>query len=199
MKTFRQFLLETPWLNHELGNWKEPMVSRYEHAFGKGEHISTTPSGHKIYKHSTRSGSVAFYATDADDKLHMTLETDERYADPRMHEINYVVAHEGNTIKAHDFYHHLITHDNVHLVSDKEHSPGGAKIWEKLSKMPGIKMTRLGGDNKERRMRMFGGWKRNYALGAPDTSKLNGQEFEDTINKIFADKKSSERFVARRA
>lgn len=46
----------------------------------------------------------------------------------------------GNKIPAHEFYHHLITQHDLHIHSDYSHSVGMKKVWEKLHKMPGIKM-----------------------------------------------------------
>ena len=43
-------------------------------------------------------------------------------------------------IPAHEFYHHLITNHAVHLHSDYSQSEGAKKVWERLHKMPGIKM-----------------------------------------------------------
>jgi hypothetical protein len=39
---------------------------------------------------------------------------------------------KGGSVKAHDFYHHLITHHDKELASN-EQSPGGHKTWADLS------------------------------------------------------------------
>jgi hypothetical protein len=43
----------------------------------------------------------------------------------------------GATVKAHDFYHHLIKKHNISLSTDKQ-STGGRNVWEKLRKKRGI-------------------------------------------------------------
>lgn len=57
-------------------------------------------------------------------------------------EISNLQGHPDSTLKAHEFYHHLLLAGHVHeLHSDKTQSPGGKKVWERLRKLPNVKMT----------------------------------------------------------
>lgn len=38
---------------------------------------------------------------------------------------------KGSSLKAHDFYHHLITHHNLILMGEAQ-SQGGKKVWDRL-------------------------------------------------------------------
>jgi len=53
------------------------------------------------------------------------------------HEIGCLSSHNKSTIKAHEAYHHLIT-KHKYILSGSSHTTGGAKVWKKLSGMPGV-------------------------------------------------------------
>jgi len=97
----------------------------------KGKLISKTKSGHKVYQTITpRSIRKEYHAVNPDTgAVDISVDGDERN---NVISNILLVANPGNTIKAHDFYHHLIMkHDKV-LVHDLL-SPGGKAVLKKLN------------------------------------------------------------------
>lgn len=92
------------------------------------EHISNTPSGHKVYRYGY-SGEASYHAVNPDTKkIDMSVSGKEKHG--VIHKI-LVLAGEKNTIKAHTFIHHLITHHNKTMTVDKM-SPGGKEVFKRL-------------------------------------------------------------------
>lgn len=138
MKTFKEFLLEVEEV--EGMSKKKKLSTEYkdeEHLQQHGaKHISTTPSGHKVYQTGTK-GSVRkeYHAVNPDTKkVDVSIDGDEHNG--VMSKI-LLKANEGNTIKAHEFLHHLTTHHNKTMKWDM-HSPGGKAVVQKLAKMKGV-------------------------------------------------------------
>lgn len=148
MKTFIEFLSEAPWINPDiesdkLSDGKEPETD------SKNRHvISKMSSGHvvKIKHYPNDSSYVSYTAHGQDDKLHMEVQGHKYNNKFNVGALN---AYEGSTVRAHELYHHLITHHDLHLHSDYEQSEGGMKVWKKLHKMPGIHMQSYNGSTEK--------------------------------------------------
>ena len=81
---------------------------------------------------------VAYYAVHKKTGIvHMSM---EGYRDPdKSINVTYLTGHPDTKIKAHEFYHHLITKHNETLKGI-DHSPGAVKVWQRLSDMDGLDM-----------------------------------------------------------
>lgn len=115
--------------------------------------LSKMPSGHSIYHRSfVNSGDHIenhYYVPDASGKTSLKLETSQerrgkrKYPEPgvfnKAEEIDKVASDSSNPDRpgAHELYHHLITHHDKMLTSFAQ-SPGGRKVWKKLSGMKNI-------------------------------------------------------------
>lgn len=116
-------------------------------------HVSSTPT-HHIFKHmqthefdekepmpKTEARDAKFLAIDRKTKkTHMYV---RGYYTPssKKFEINMLKGHPESTIKAHDFYHHLLLAGHVkELHSDATQSAGGRKVWKRLSHLPHVKL-----------------------------------------------------------
>lgn len=111
--------------------------------------ISKLPSGHSVYTHFKTNEHVAggsrHYEAVKDGVVHMAVqgafEKKERsHSDP--FEVVSVKGHPTSTLRAHDFYHHLIKNHGLTLHSATTQSPGGSHIWKELSKKDDIKVSR---------------------------------------------------------
>jgi hypothetical protein len=101
--------------------------------------ISHTPSKHLVVRqHDTdKSKRIVRYSAynPRTKKIDMTVNGKE-IKHPNGHrtlQIKKLAGREGGEIKAHDFYHHLITKHKVILQSDQQ-SEGGMKVWQRLKK-----------------------------------------------------------------
>jgi len=130
IKSFKQYITEVEnityssdkgvILNH-LNNEKD--LKEYD-----AEHISTTASGHKLYKYKYH-GKTSYHAVNPETKsIDMGIEGKEK--NDVLHK-PLIMANHGNTIKAHDFLHHLITKHDKTIVVDKM-SAGGKSAFQKL-------------------------------------------------------------------
>lgn len=96
-----------------------------------GKLISKTKSGHKVYMTVTKGTTRKEYHAVNPDTLKVDVSVDGNEKNNVISKI-LLKANPGNTIKAHDFYHHLIMkHDKV-LVHDLL-SPGGKAVLKKLN------------------------------------------------------------------
>lgn len=97
----------------------------------KGVLISRTKSGHYVYRTFTPGTSRKEYhaVNHNTGKVDVSMDGMER-----LNVISKIllVANPGNTIKAHDFYHHLIQHHNKVLVNDML-SLGGKIVLKRLN------------------------------------------------------------------
>lgn len=117
--------------------------------------LSKMPSGHSIYHKQNISGSDVtnhYYVPDADGKTAVKLETSQKFDKDKGkfdkgEEIDKVASDSSNPDRpgAHELYHHLITHHDKMLTSYAQ-SPGGRKVWKKLSGMKNINVH--GWDNE---------------------------------------------------
>lgn len=144
MKSFGQFLTEATIIRgdskghkyNEHVKSKKPM-SPEDHGFN---HIGETPH-HTIHQavHKTSNGPNGKYSEYiAHNKKtgHVDMHVDG-YA--RKHTNGHTTLHvstlsgrSDSKLKAHDFYHHLITKHN-HILVGSEHTEGGAHVWRKLA------------------------------------------------------------------
>lgn len=56
------------------------------------------------------------------------------------HNVESVASRDGASIKAHEAYHHLMGPKHRMIFTSKAQTAGGQHIWQKLSKMRGVKM-----------------------------------------------------------
>lgn len=138
MKTFKEFLIEVEEVEGMAK--KKKSSTEYEdeeHVIADhGKHISTTPSGHKVYQTGSKgSNRKEYHAINPDTKkVDVSVDGDEHNG--VLSKI-LLKANQGNTIKAHEFLHHLTTHHNKTMKWDM-HSPGGKVVVQKLAKMKGV-------------------------------------------------------------
>lgn len=143
-------LQEAPWINPELDNWKDEKPDDHlgDIDLKHYKHVSSA-HGHDIYKKETESGGykmkylkdkVKFtsYAAVKDGKPKIAVKMSNHETDGKM-KITGLQATKDNTLKAHDFYHHLITHHGETIHSDSEQSEGAKKVWKRLMRKPGVK------------------------------------------------------------
>ena len=95
-----------------------------------GKHVSTTKSGHHIYK--SKDGFAAFNPKTRriDMVVHGRIKKHPEHNNSTMSDL-FLSGRKDSSLKAHDFYHHLITKHNIILKGD-EQSKGGKKVWKKF-------------------------------------------------------------------
>jgi hypothetical protein len=127
------------YLHHDNKEWN-PEEHSSEDDPEREQHISTMKSGHKIYLHEKKYGPYTVRTYHAYDpktkKTTLSAMGDFNKKSGHLHKIELASSPE-NTLKAHKFYHHLITHHNISIQDDSS-SPGNKKVWERLAKMPGV-------------------------------------------------------------
>ena len=138
MKTFKEFLIEIEEIkNFAKKNKTSTSLRDEDHVIQNGgKLISITPSGHKVYQTSNK-GSIRkeYHAINPETKkVDVSVDGNERNS--VMSQI-LLIANKGNTIKAHEFLHHLTTKHDKTMVWDK-HSIGGKIAVQKLAKMKGV-------------------------------------------------------------
>lgn len=162
MISFKQFLSEAPHDNSASDfKYSPSMISVIKSKKGKAfignpeyadepgsdqyQKISSTAT-HDFYRWhrpiDKKSHSTEFYAVDKKTgHVHMHVEGTTHGKKNKIFAVDLLRAGHGNTLKAHEFYHHLLHAGHVNsLVSDESHSPGAKKVWHRLSQMPNIKM-----------------------------------------------------------
>lgn len=199
---FKQFLTEMPHSNAAMSSkYRQSDLTVKNRGRGKAyigapeqednsdydvhKKVSSTDS-HDFYKlgKGTDDKYTKFVAVDKKTKkVHMSVTGDMHGTEKNKHfAVDYLKASEGNTLKAHEFYHHLIHAGHVNtLVSDDSHSPGAKKVWHKLSQMPNIKMDSVYKKHDYRRSRVtfkksgakiHKDWDQNYSSD-PDDERYN--------------------------
>lgn len=153
MDRFYQFLQEMPTLlsTSTLGkNAKHTALTylgRFQYKYDKTQKVSDH-GDYEVHKH-TNNGPSDNNVGDANatayslyhkptKNYHMILQG--RHVGDTFH-ISYLQGHPQSQVKAHDFYHHLITKHGMKLNSDADQSVGGMKVWHKLSKNPEVSVT----------------------------------------------------------
>ena len=77
--------------------------------------------------------------------------------------INDLRGHPSSPVKAHEFYHHLITQHGIILHGSSEQSDGGMKVWKKLSENPDIHVSHLDAHNEEIPLHRGDDFEKNYS------------------------------------
>ena len=120
-------------------------------------HVSSTPTHHFDIKQHTHNLNYdtrkleKMKNSEARDATFMAV--DRKTMQPHMHvtgtytpskkhfEVDTLKGHPNSTIKAHDFYHHLLLAGHTKkLVSGATQSAGGRKVWKRLSQLPHVKL-----------------------------------------------------------
>lgn len=143
MKTLRQILGEVLLVtdidkSNKLGMGKELNQPPPSDA----KHISTMPTGHKVYHKQVGSGDWMaaehhYYVTNREGNTVTKIKTEKSPRVKSEHIDNIAASDHPDRPKAHEIYHHLITHHNKILTSSVQ-SPGGHKIWKELSKQKNV-------------------------------------------------------------
>lgn len=208
MISFKQFLSEAPHDNSADDFKYSPSmitavkkdnnkayIGEPKYSNGKAHHkkVSETPT-HEIYRwdrpFNNSSNSTEFHAVDKKTgHIHMSVEGMTHNSDKKKaFEVEVLRGGYGNTIKAHEFYHHLINAGHVDsIVSDSSHSPGAKKVWHRLSQMPGVKMHVA---LKKSRLE-----NNRQVISFPKQSEVN-KNWQSNYNSDFNSKKYNTRFVA---
>lgn len=201
MKTFKQFLYEMPHDNDMSASKssliygivvKKPKAKAYigDPYYDTNDKkiyyqkISSTPTHdfyRKVYhnKRSSKSRGAVFMAVDKKTKrANMEVSGDLHGNKNKKFTVDILSSYRNNTLKAHEFYHHLLHAGHVNeLISDTSHSPGARKVWKRLSKMPNIKMGAVKKEIKGRKITFKKDLynkriERNYS-NEPDSTKYN--------------------------
>lgn len=153
----REYLAEMPWVNPSISSdhdhrKNDPSPIKNERFEGtKPRKISDYSATHAVYRHSLKAGEdgtpTSYHLVNKATK-NIELAVHGSTRDGKFL-VGSLGARQGNTVKAHEFYHHLITKHNVHMHSDYEQSEGGMKVWKALHKMPGIHMQSFNGSSEK--------------------------------------------------
>lgn len=122
------------------------------------KHVSTMPSGHKVYHDKGKKS--ALWAAVKDGDVHqriMGTPTEDGHF-----KVNIANGLGDASVKAHDLYHHMITHHGVTIRSDDYHTKGGRSIWKSLSENPDIEVSRYKFDGKPIKMHTGRDFSKNY-------------------------------------
>jgi hypothetical protein len=157
-KIYESTLVEMPTL-HKLYS---PENTRIKGEQEKGEHISTTSSGHHIYKAKNPMGGfgVTYSAYNPNSK-----QTESRVTGTQIgssFHVHTLAGREGSSIKADDFYHHLVHNHNLKLKSSSTQSIGGSKVWHKLSQKSDTQMDHIAGWGRKTKLHTGDQWHKNY-------------------------------------
>ena len=139
MKRFKSFLLtEMPQLMFDtLYRGRVGDEARLDNHIGEKDRKISSLKNYTIHSDSPKKniGNATIYAKHKDTgKVHMHVDLCNGHA-CSLH------AHKDSEIKAHEFYHHLVTHHGIKLKSDTNQSVGAMKTWKKLSEYPDVKVT----------------------------------------------------------
>lgn len=93
---------------------------------------------HNVYCEKSRQTRLEYILTDASDNVKIVLNVKPKGRNSW--QVDTVAASNKNRVPAHKFYAWIIKKKNIILVSGNEQSEGGKKVWERLSKEPGIGM-----------------------------------------------------------
>lgn len=136
MLSFKKFVSEAPIIDTSIENIKEP--ADYGHPRNEPKRQTLSKMGDNTVKElSLTPYRTSYTLHDKDNKIAIKA-TGKK--DGNKFTINSLESSQKAPVKAHEFYHHLITNNDVHLHSDIVQSPGGKKVWERLRGMPNIKI-----------------------------------------------------------
>lgn len=164
MKRFREFLAEMPYAvisNLRFDKSRKPL--KLESPSANSKKVSSVGDYH-IYKGNI-GDEHAYYAVHKDSgATHMRVLGHE---DGNKFTVTGLMGHNDTKIKAHEFYHHLITHHGIELHSDRKQSKGGKNVWKKLSKYKDIQMGHRDSKGNELKVDKKK-WDNNYSADALD-------------------------------
>lgn len=171
MKSFKSFITETPWVNSAELDTDFKRAPKMEPrppdlaVSERGKYLpGTMGEHHKIIRfesdaprHPGDKQGVSYYLHNIKTgNVEMAVHGEE---DGKKFLVHGLGAYAGGKYKAHEFYHHLITHHDIHMHSDYEQSTGGMKVWKALHKMPGIQMQSFNGSSEK-----YSDLKRNFQV-----------------------------------
>jgi hypothetical protein len=146
MLSFKQFLIEMPTLMKSFDEKENRLVSTND--IPNGNKVGALSSGHDLYheeKPLTHVWTAFNPSTNRHDmRLHTVALDDGR------HVVQNVEGRKDSSIKAHELYHHLVSNGHLkELISDYTQSPGGSKVWRRLSTMNGVSVNHLVNNKEE--------------------------------------------------
>lgn len=172
MKTFKQLLTEMPVDNYDTTAKRLPlykhdsyMKSHDERKELKHEGTYQVNDDYEVHHHSIsyglKYGDKHYFNVVHKPTGHMHLQL-QTHVNPgwQAHRVSNLAGVEGNNLKAHELYHHLLSTGKLKaLYSDHTHSTGGKKVWQRLSQMPGINMRLM---KKGKEIPIHKVWQKNY-------------------------------------
>ncbi len=168
MISFARFLAEAPYYTEVDKDHENASTERLVHTQDKEvpwKKIGTI-GDHEVHKQRfARYGATSYRLVHPNtNKVAMHLDTEDAHGGEQ---VTMVSGIKNSPIKAHEFYHHLITKQGVELHSDTSQSPGGVHIWKKLHEMPGVKIKHISNINgKERTLHTGNDWGKNYGFNS---------------------------------
>lgn len=147
MKTFKQFLSEEPFENEVSILHKRPplpfSLKRTKSYGGIGKDYEIKHKLKNIDGKPTNEFNLVHKPTN---KVHLTVQTVSNHEGSHIEQ--WINSFEGNKIRVHEFYHHMLKNGYMKaLYSDVSHSPGAKTVWQRLHSLPNIKMMVVD-DNK---------------------------------------------------
>lgn len=141
MLSYKQYtkLFEMPHIvNLDVDDDKLTPDEQKLHQASSYKHISTF-KGHHIFTQVSPQGDHAFAVVNPETSkvTHRIMTSAEKGG----LKVGGLYGTNNAGVKAHEIYHHLITHHGFTLHSDDTQSVGGAKVWKRLSEMPGVSVT----------------------------------------------------------
>lgn len=118
----------------------------YYHSREGFKHISTTSTGHKVYRYvrPDNPNVVIYHFHDPNvdpyhpkHRIHLEVRTHHN-GKAKVGHIDSVTAKDHSTIPAHEAYAHLLHHGHLNAIVGSFHSLGGKAVWERLAKQPRI-------------------------------------------------------------
>ena len=139
--------------------------SHYSNNEDHGKHVSTTNTGHRIHFKATSGGTgseiKAINKKTGKVDVHII---GNHHRPSNTFQIGSVRAAEGSKLKAHDLYAHLATKWRMAVASSSGQSPGGMKIWQKLSKHPKVDMIKVSSLADKKKVPIKKNWRHNYTI-----------------------------------
>lgn len=128
-------------VNHKwLPGGGKPMADNKE----LGKHVSSIGPDHHVYRSKVHGGETEYNVYHHPTKtVHLMAagvvhKHSDKEGDSAFQE-KHLYSHANNTIRAHELYQHILKHHHHTLISADAHSPGGQKVWRRLTKSPGVK------------------------------------------------------------
>lgn len=161
-RSLRQILTEMPMLDTDHPKeYISDTSQKFELARLRGRKpISRTKSGHDVYRLSNQFGEREYMAVDPQTmRVHMKS---AGFSYPDHYDEGGLLKSPDSTIKAHEFYHHIIQNHENEIRSDTVHSKGGAKVWQKISELPDVNVGHIDDDERPLPLHRGANWSKNY-------------------------------------